>query len=168
MLVQAILLWITLWVLTLVTAAMALLQHRNETDAEATVYDHLCTGGSLRVYPWARAFFSAVAFFFVSFLTPPAPQCLVPQTPIPSSAAWIVAVLLGSVMTLGALVFPADVKELREARDRRKKDEEVRTLFLTDPCLQPSILAVIVLTLRATGSQAEWAICCTAPGALRH
>lgn len=123
---QAVLLWITLWVLTLVTAGMALLQHRNETDAGATVYDHLCTGGSLCVYPWARAFFSALAFFLVSFLTPPAPQCLVPQTPIPSSAAWIVAVLLGSVMTLGALVFPADVKELRGARDD-KKQSGVRT-----------------------------------------
>ncbi len=126
---QAVLLWITLWVLTLVTAGMALLQHRNETDAGTTVYDHLFKGGSLRVYPWARAFFSAVAFFFVSFLTPPAPECLVPQTPIPSSAAWIVAVLLGSVMTLGALVFPADVKELREERDNKNKDEEVHTLF---------------------------------------
>ena len=78
------------------------------------------------MYPWARAFFSALAFFLVSFLTPPAPQCLVPQTPIPSSAAWIVAVLLGSVMTLGALVFPADVKELRGARDD-KKQSGVRT-----------------------------------------
>ena len=123
---QSVLLWITLWVLTLVTAGMALVQHRNETDEGTSVYDHIFTGGSTAVYPWARAFFSAVAFFFVSFLTSPAPQCIIPQTPIPSGAAWIAAVLLGSIMTLGALVFPTDAKSLRDARQAGKtEDEEV-------------------------------------------
>lgn len=124
---QSVLLWITLWVLALVTAGMALVQHRNETDEKASVWDHLTTGGSAKVYPWARAFFSAVAFFFVSFLTPPAPQCLIPQTNIPSGAAWIVAVLLGSIMTLGALVFPTNVSELKAVGT----DVEVCTVCLT-------------------------------------
>ena len=57
-----------------------------------------------------------MAFFFVSFLTAPAPQCLIPRTPIPSNAAWIVAVVLGAIMTLGALYFPTDAYTSREAR----------------------------------------------------
>ena len=136
--VQSVLLWITLWVLTLVTAGMAMIQHRNETDEGASVWDHLSTGGSTAVYPWARAIFSAVAFFFVSFLTPPAPQCLIPQTPIPSGAAWIVAVLLGSIMTLGALVFPTNVSELRGERAAARTNEEVCTVPLIALYSKPS------------------------------
>ena len=104
---RGVLLWITLSVLTLVTAGMALVQHRNETSPEETsVLAHVSKGGSAAFYSWLRAIFSAVAFFFVSFLTPPAPQCLIPQTPIPSGTAFIVAVLLGTIMTVSALYFP--------------------------------------------------------------
>ena len=106
------LLWITLSVLTLVTAGMAVVQHRNETDTRATLYQHITREGC--VFPLLRAGFSAVAFFFVSFLTPPAPECLAPDSGIPSGAAWIVAVLLGSIMALFALVFPSEMPAASE------------------------------------------------------
>lgn len=57
-----------------------------------------------------------MAFFFVSFLTPPAPECLAPDSGISSGAAWIVAVLLGSVMTLFALTFPSAMPGASEKR----------------------------------------------------
>ena len=127
---QRVLLCITLSVLTLVTGGMALVQHKSETNPNSTWKDHIFKGGSTVLYPWLRAFFSSVTFFFVSFLTPPAPQCLIPWTPIPSGAAWIVAVLLGSIMTLGALVGPPDAKALRKKKEAR--DAEVSVLLDTD------------------------------------
>ena len=44
-----------------------------------------------------------MAFFLVSFLTAPAPDYLAPGNGIPRNAAWIVAVLLGTILTLFAL-----------------------------------------------------------------
>jgi len=134
---QRVLLWTTLSVLTLVTGGMGLIQHKSETDPNSTLKDHISKGGSTVLYPWLRAFFSSVAFFFVSFLTPPAPQCLIPLTPIPSNAAWIVAVLLGSIMTLGALVFPTDAVALRKGNEAR--DAEVSVLLDTDDDLPAAL-----------------------------
>ena len=88
----------------LVTGGMAIIQHINETDRRATLWDHFSDGKWQ--YAVGRAVFTAVAFFFVSFLTAPAPGCLAPGSGIPSNAAWIVAVLLGSILALTALYLP--------------------------------------------------------------
>jgi hypothetical protein len=101
---QAVLLWISLAVLTLVTGGMAAVQHVRETE---------CTFSTLLKEPFGakvliivRAVLSAALFLFVSFLTPPAPICLVPWCDIPGNAAWVSALLIGTVFTLFALVFP--------------------------------------------------------------
>ena len=89
----------------LVTGGMAIIQQITETDSRATqLWDHFSKGKW--VYSVGRALFTAIAFFFVSFLTAPAPGCLVPGSGIPSNAAWIVAVLLGSILALAALYLP--------------------------------------------------------------
>ena len=137
---RAVLLWITLWVLTLVTAGMALLQHRNETDAG----DQLCMTTSSKEVALACVSVGQSLLQRCGLLLrllPHAPSAPVPDPsdPIPSGAAWIVAVLLGSVMTLGALVFPTDAKSLREARAADKsKDAEVYPVCLTSHCCKTS------------------------------
>ena len=114
---QKVLLWISLVVLMLVTGGMAIIQHIHETDSRATLWDHFSDGKWQ--YSMGRAVFTAVAFFFVSFLTAPAPGCLVPGSGIPSNAAWIVAVLLGSILALAALYLPP-----RTGSDARRALEE--------------------------------------------
>ena len=98
---QKVLLWISLCVLMLVTGGMAIIQQIHETDSQSNLRQHFSEGDWQ--YSLGRAASSAVAFFFVSFLTAPAPECLVPGSGIPSNAAWIVAVLLGSILALAAL-----------------------------------------------------------------
>lgn len=120
---QRVLLWISLSVLALVTFGMAIVQHQKETDSEWTTTTkslrRCCHVGGWQ-YTLARAVFSTVAFFFVSFLTPPTPGCLVPHSGIPEGSAWIVAVLLGSIMTLFALVFPTEMKTTEELNSSRR------------------------------------------------
>ena len=109
--------------LVLVTGGMAIIQDKTETDSQAELTEReypsdgtmpsVTSGkilkniwhfllGTCRCFLW-RPFLSAVAFFIVSFLTTPAPECLVPGSGIPSNAALIVAILLGTILALSAL-----------------------------------------------------------------
>ena len=102
---QAALLWISLAVLTFVTGGMAAVQHVRETKERVqqervqwTAWEYARLG--------IRAVGASSLFLVVSFLTPPSPTCLTPQSEVPQNAAWITALLFGALFSLFALVWP--------------------------------------------------------------
>ena len=126
---QRVLLWFSLCVLMLVTLGMAITQHKAETDGMSSMVNHLASRPG--VYTWVRATFSSLAFFCVSFSTPPGPACLLSDSSIPSGSALIVALLLGNILTLSAIAFPAK----NDTQRQTVRDEESCHPAMNDPTM---------------------------------